>query len=356
MSSDLLAKKKKTASDAKSSPDGDHRKRRRNRTTQSCLNCHTSKRMCDRKRPACARCTQLGLTGLCVYEVDDPNQRTDAPDENSRLLKRVAELEGVIRELKNKPNPRWMHHGHEGSPNSGEISPTMSTFSDTRSSPPDNGRLSGSLNNTLGIDTGSKGSSPSSRSSPPTTPSPTTPLSCELPPSNTLFSDNSPSPSELDLNSLFSMYPELWGSTNLLNEHSNTHYHGADHRNGNCTCLLEAPSYSALLELSLRLRKAAETLSRSPSHLPGSRCSLNQRIRELDSLATHALCSIDTFSQSKGCSVGMYTNGPSPMLSQTCLSSQTWAPLSSDISPSSGSTGIANCDDMFMSWEPTRRP
>jgi hypothetical protein len=71
---------------------------------------------CDRKRPACARCTQLGLvrmfrsgaksiyrsftkTGLCVYEVDDPSQRTDTQDESSRLLKRVAELEGVIREV-----------------------------------------------------------------------------------------------------------------------------------------------------------------------------------------------------------------------------------------------------------------
>lgn len=61
--------------------DSDHRKRRRNRTTQSCLNCHTSKRkvrrptplspfnpiltfeassQCDRKRP-CQRCIQLGL-------------------------------------------------------------------------------------------------------------------------------------------------------------------------------------------------------------------------------------------------------------------------------------------------------
>jgi hypothetical protein len=61
--------------------DADHRKRRRNRTTQSCLNCHTSKRkvgicdfyrcpftsmpidnynQCDRKRP-CQRCIQLGL-------------------------------------------------------------------------------------------------------------------------------------------------------------------------------------------------------------------------------------------------------------------------------------------------------
>ncbi|KAI6044924.1 hypothetical protein EDC04DRAFT_2640703 [Pisolithus marmoratus] len=54
--------------------DTDHRKRRRNRTTQSCLNCHTSKRKCDRKRP-CQRCIQLGLTGLCVYEIDDPALR-----------------------------------------------------------------------------------------------------------------------------------------------------------------------------------------------------------------------------------------------------------------------------------------
>ncbi|KAJ3547272.1 hypothetical protein NMY22_g1714 [Coprinellus aureogranulatus] len=87
------------ATEAKPPPEGsDHRKKRRNRTTQSCLNCHTSKRMCDRRRPACSRCTQLGLTGLCVYEVDDPNQRADAQDETARLITRVAELEGVIRE------------------------------------------------------------------------------------------------------------------------------------------------------------------------------------------------------------------------------------------------------------------
>ncbi|KAG9316567.1 hypothetical protein JVU11DRAFT_2618 [Chiua virens] len=110
----LRAIRKKRSSDtvtaSNPAPEGDHRKRRRNRTTQSCLNCHTSKRMCDRKRP-CGRCTQLGLTGLCVYEVDDPSQRTDIQDESSRLRKRVAELEGVIRELKNKPHPRWAKSG-----------------------------------------------------------------------------------------------------------------------------------------------------------------------------------------------------------------------------------------------------
>ncbi|KAI0030997.1 hypothetical protein K488DRAFT_53045, partial [Vararia minispora EC-137] len=80
--------------------DTDHRKRRRNRTTQSCLNCHTSKRKCDRKRP-CSRCIQLGLTGLCVYEVDDPALRDDPNvDEATRLRNRIAELESLVRELR----------------------------------------------------------------------------------------------------------------------------------------------------------------------------------------------------------------------------------------------------------------
>ncbi|KAN0074659.1 hypothetical protein V8E55_011708 [Tylopilus felleus] len=87
--------------------DTDHRKRRRNRTTQSCLNCHTSKRKCDRKRP-CQRCIQLGLTGLCVYEIDDPALRDDPSlDETTRLRNRIAELESLVRELRGKPHPRW---------------------------------------------------------------------------------------------------------------------------------------------------------------------------------------------------------------------------------------------------------
>ncbi|TFK97061.1 hypothetical protein BDV98DRAFT_274207 [Pterulicium gracile] len=89
----------------------DHRKRRRNRTTQSCLNCHTSKRKCDRKRP-CHRCTQLGLTGLCVYEVDDPIMRGDpSADEATRLKGRVAELERLVRELRGSSNsaPLYSH-------------------------------------------------------------------------------------------------------------------------------------------------------------------------------------------------------------------------------------------------------
>ncbi|KAF4590259.1 hypothetical protein EYR38_009557 [Pleurotus pulmonarius] len=82
--------------------DTDHRKRRRNRTTQSCLNCHTSKRK----------------TGLCVYEIDDPALRDDpSVDENTRLRNRIAELESLVRELRGKPHPRWADSSfREGDP------------------------------------------------------------------------------------------------------------------------------------------------------------------------------------------------------------------------------------------------
>ncbi|TDL25390.1 hypothetical protein BD410DRAFT_766012 [Rickenella mellea] len=85
----------------------DHRKRRRNRTTQSCLHCHTNKRKVRLGRP-CQRCTQLGMTGLCIYEVEDPDARHD-PDvaETTRLQNRIAELEILVRELRGKPHPRW---------------------------------------------------------------------------------------------------------------------------------------------------------------------------------------------------------------------------------------------------------
>ncbi|PPQ78721.1 hypothetical protein CVT25_010724 [Psilocybe cyanescens] len=83
--------------------DTDHRKRRRNRTTQSCLNCHTSKRK----------------TGLCVYEIDDPALRDDPSlDESTRLRNRIAELESLVRELRGKPHPRWAESSfRDGDPN-----------------------------------------------------------------------------------------------------------------------------------------------------------------------------------------------------------------------------------------------
>ncbi|EPT05041.1 hypothetical protein FOMPIDRAFT_112416 [Fomitopsis schrenkii] len=187
-------RKKRSASDAvkqRTTPEDDHRRKRRNRTTQSCLNCHTSKRMCDRKRP-CGRCTQLGLTGLCVYEVDDPSRRQptgDSQDEKCRLQKRVAELESVIRE----------RTGLEDS-----------FFSEIwdRLVPPG-------------------GSCDSAR----------------------------------------------------VGEH--------------CGCLNDPATYNAILELSLRLRRAADVLGRSTHHAPGtSNCMINQNILELDRFTSTALGNI----------------------------------------------------------------
>lgn len=80
----------------------DHRKRKRNRTIQSCLPCHQNKRKCDRKRP-CSRCTALGLTGSCVYEVDHARNPDDPEQtETEHLRGRIAELEQVVRELRQR--------------------------------------------------------------------------------------------------------------------------------------------------------------------------------------------------------------------------------------------------------------
>lgn len=49
----------------------DHRKRKRNRTIQSCLPCHQNKRKCDRKKP-CSRCKTLGLVSQHTH-VDGPH-------------------------------------------------------------------------------------------------------------------------------------------------------------------------------------------------------------------------------------------------------------------------------------------
>ncbi|CAK5283360.1 unnamed protein product, partial [Mycena citricolor] len=78
----------------------DRRKRRRNRTTHSCLNCHATKRMCDRKRP-CTRCVQSGMAAHCTYQTDsavgfDPTPRQD----KSALLARISELERMVEELR----------------------------------------------------------------------------------------------------------------------------------------------------------------------------------------------------------------------------------------------------------------
>jgi len=51
-----------------------------------------------------------------------------------------------------------------------------------------------------------------------------------------------------------------------------------------CGCLHEVACYNILLELSFRLRRAVDVLTRSASHQLGQTCHLHQRISELDTI------------------------------------------------------------------------
>ncbi|KAJ7187842.1 hypothetical protein C8R46DRAFT_1340777 [Mycena filopes] len=229
--------------------DGDHRKRRRNRTTQACLNCHATKRMCDRKRP-CSRCSQLGLTGNCVYEVDDPS-RQGKQDEESRMKSRIAELEGVIREMKNKPHPRWL--AEKGSKTTGAAEEIHFALHASEGYSPPNG-LPWAF---------------------PAAP-PLANFPASVPPT-TQFS--------------FVAHERRDSVESLLSMCSSEHtiYSRRGSPAAPCGCLAEAECYNAGLELSIRLRRAAEALARSQSHASNPHCALAALVSELDVLVKDSL-------------------------------------------------------------------
>lgn len=386
MTSEISTKLKRNAT---SNPptDGDHRKRRRNRTTQSCLNCHTSKRMCDRKRPACARCTQLGLTGLCVYEVDDPSQRSDSQDETARLLKRVAELEGVIRELKNKPHPRWSQSSNSSGdrwhsrsyPNTDmqdlmSDAPSPQTSSECSSSPliaratrSTTAAKSTNMYPPIPMHPGNRPSSSQSQyyvSSPQSTPSPSlmTPTE-EYSQTHVAIATQPEISPDYDVSSMFLTYPGVGGSEEYgvlkpgrADESCFIKQHG-----GHCGCLHESSNYNAVLELSIRLRKAADILARSPNHHIGSTCLLNQRISDLDTFTTNTLGNMITspedmsllnHERSRHATVLVPNQlyGPSPRRAPSKTNPPSNSLQSWDIMPTESNP----CDDSFMSWEPRR--
>ncbi|KAJ7462368.1 hypothetical protein B0H11DRAFT_109624 [Mycena galericulata] len=259
----LATKRRNTNTTAPTtSPDHDHRKRRRNRTTQSCLNCHTTKRMCDRKRP-CSRCTQLGLTGLCVYEVHDPARQSTASDESSRLLNRITELEGVVRDLKNKPHPRWADSREMPLPHSPPGVPTSSPMSSPHGDPSLLGLSSlGDISWADLLHWDSPRSSDSAYShSPISTPSPLV-MSGFRPPE--------PSP------------PVVRHDC-----HGNAHL--ARKVNSGCDCLREPACYNMAVELGSQLRRVATVMNRSLGHCFGTPCPLNTKISELEALTRSAI-------------------------------------------------------------------
>ncbi|KAF8806386.1 hypothetical protein BYT27DRAFT_7339039 [Phlegmacium glaucopus] len=389
MSSESADRKKGNASEIAPEPNGDHRKRRRNRTTQSCLNCHTSKRMCDRKRPACARCTQLGLTGLCVYEVDDPTQRTETQDESSRLIKKVAELEGVIRELKNKPHPRWAQASNSGEkchtrlhpPVGGEreMCPSNAPSLPDSSSSSEKGCSHPSLTCVPTYAKADAGIFPATIDFQAHTGCPHpdshyyqgSDLGTPSPPSLLTPTDEYPLtqvgvadigsltlPQDYDFGSMFLTYPSTMGyADNSLRSGVFDKEHGS-----HCGCLREQSNYHVMLELSLRLRKASDFLSRSPIHRLGGfhSCLIHQTISNLDNFMTNALSDITatvgnlpelliSTEQFPSESTDKFLSRPTSCPKQPIHNTQNY-----HLSPSAINNPLASVDDPFMSWEPPR--
>ena len=96
--------------------------------------------------------------------------------------------------------------------------------------------------------------------------------------------------SDYDLSSLFgcsgqktgledSFFSEIWDRLQVPPGGTCESARAGEH----CGCLNDPATYNAILELSLRLRKAADILGRSTHHAPGtSNCLINQNIVELD--------------------------------------------------------------------------
>ncbi|KAJ7783241.1 hypothetical protein B0H16DRAFT_1496065 [Mycena metata] len=285
MPSDSTPAAKRRVKVAAEAPPGDHRKRSRNRTTQSCVNCHQTKRACDRKRP-CSRCIQFGLTGLCVYEVDDPARKSTATeDETTRLQNRIAELEEVIRELKNKPHPRWTAPDAHDSSNNGfgflqtpPRSPASSSSYLALKLPVYAGPGAtiqslptfGDLGWTDLLNWESSGSSDSSYSrSPLSTPSPLL-----VPASRSL--DFLAPPATATRHEL------PW----LLDVRGSQK---APSRLTACSCLNEPICYNTTAELASELRRATTVMARSLNHCFAAPCALGTKIHELETLVVNAL-------------------------------------------------------------------
>lgn len=280
----------------------DHRKRRRNRTTQSCLNCHGSKRMCDRKRPACSRCVKLGLSGTCVYEVDDVSQRSADKDEVAHLKNRIAELEGFIREFKRKPHPRWsndLRNRHQSIPSSPQSENGMDSDTSDIQNPPglDNSDSCASLN------------SPSSDNVPHT---PSGTRACptffggqqdatlsEFPEATkvqTPYIEQSSiaefSTSHADFDHIFgfddcSLLPREDDST-LARVFSQV-LQAEMRAPAMCKCMKGSSAYSVILELAPHLRRALDAMSSFPEHNASSShisCSYLNMLQELSSSVT----------------------------------------------------------------------
>lgn len=123
----------------------------------------------------------------------------------------------------------------------------------------------------------------------------------EYPQLRVAVAGDQPLDNDIDLMSLFMPCPEILAcdegrghvdrvlQANTHSQHAepcSIKYNHGQFLDGHCGCLNEAASYNVLLELSLRLRKAADILSHSANHRFNHVCPLNHKIVDLDAFAT----------------------------------------------------------------------
>ena len=154
-----------------------------------------------------------------------------------------------------------------------------------------------------------------------------------------------------------------------------------------CGCLEDPASYHTILELSVRLRKASDTLNRFSKHGSGVTCAINQSIADLDrftsyviSLLLHTIALANRNSRNV---LGNIVSPPSPdsfiaspAFSGTPSPTYPTAPYGTPQASLSMSNSTANAissnplplswgfkpaaypsppyEDSFMSWEPMR--
>ncbi|KAE9394880.1 hypothetical protein BT96DRAFT_169101 [Gymnopus androsaceus JB14] len=256
---------------------------------------------------------KLGLTGHCVYEVDESSQRLNTQGLSS-LRNRVAELEGEIGELKEKQQHRSQseHPGQQdvadllninavNCPSSASALPSLRDLSDLTSpsvpyysmampsSPSSTSHLDFISALTQDPHFGGCGDDVEMHHELDSI-SPVSSRHCN--PSSTS------STGHLDFISALSHDPHFVGYGDNVEMHQldstspeSSHHCKPIQGIEQCSCVQDARNYQAMLELSVRLRKAVAILARYPHHQAGRYCPLNRTLVELDTLTADSLSS-----------------------------------------------------------------
>lgn len=215
----------------------------------------------------------------------------------------------LMLQLKNKPHPRWAASGQSTADNDSTNSSAAEELGDSESSKagagasspqpksPGSFRMATPPSSTVMMDLPpySSGSSAVGSPSPLNTPSPMPQSPVDLYLRSGTDAVASMLNSDYDLSSLLASYQSSGGVSvddalfgDMLDPLAPHSPDGcANHRvDDHCGCLHDHTSYSTVLELSLRLRRATEILSRYAKHSTRSDCKVHKGISELDRFTT----------------------------------------------------------------------